>query len=396
MYKKLILSCLICFFILLGWASTSQNRWFTKNAQDVTLEVNLFTISTCPFCQKAQTFLSDFAKRNPWIKINHYIINKDKQSLITFHDFLQEQNIDDYSVPAIFFCNSRWVGFRSVEQSGAQLAAGLNYCHDQIIKNGELSDPAIQTLKQMSLANWYEENITSANSTSTFIFIMALLDALNPSVTLLLLTIIAFLLILPNRKTIFITLSGFILGIGIAHYFQIAHLSLFHDFIALFQIPAILIGLGLIIFTLIFLKKSAPSSSIAITFMTALLTAFAIQSYIQLNNSPNFALIVNQWLISQQLSIGKQITYQLIYTFIYVLPFILLSLLIVFLLRRTRWQQYLSPLQCLSKSLLIIIGAILAIYPYILNHLIVIFMTLVLAILITWLLPKSDVTRENF
>ncbi|WP_131781802.1 hypothetical protein [Legionella gresilensis] len=396
MYKKLIVSCLICFFIVVGWANNSPNQWFTTNDKDITLQVNLFTISTCPFCQKAQAFLNDFAKRNPWVKINHYVINKDKASLITFHNFLQEQNIDDYSVPAIFFCNSRWVGFNNVEQSGAQLAAGLNYCHDQIIKNGQLSESTIQTLKQMSLANWYEENIQSGNSKPAFIFIMALLDALNPSGTLLFLTIVGFLMLLPNTKTILIILSAFVVGIGLGHYFQIAHLSLFHDFMALFRIPALLIGLGLILFTLIFLKKAVAFLPVAITFMTALLTAFAIQNYIQLNNSPNFALIVNQWLISQQFSMGKQIIYQLIYAFIYVIPFILISLLIIFLLHRTHWQKYLSSFQRLGKSLLIIIGAILAIYPYILNHIAVIFMTLVLGILMTWLFPKLGIIRENF
>ncbi|MGQ3889354.1 hypothetical protein ACQUW5_10020 [Legionella sp. CNM-1927-20] len=396
MYKKLILSCLLYFFMLLSWANNVPNQWFTINGKEVTLQVNLFTISTCPYCQHAQAFLNDFAKQNSWVKINHYVINKDKQSLIIFNNFLQEQNIDDFSVPAIFFCNSRWVGFKNVEQSGAQLAAGLNYCYEQITKHGKLSESTIQTLKQMSLANWYEESIKTTNSTPFFIFIMAAMDALNPSATFLILTLVGFLILLPKKSLILPILFGFLLGAGLAHYFQIAYLSLFQHFMELFRIPAILIGLGLITFTLIFFKKTIVNLPVGITAMTALLTAFAIQSYIQLNSLPNFALIVKQWLISQQLSIGNQIIYQLIYILIYLISLALISLLITLLFKHTRWQKYLMALKRLEKSLLIIVGALLVIYPYSLNHLFFIFIALALSVLITWLFPKLSFMREIF
>ena len=189
------------------------SRWFTIKNKQVILHLHVFTVSTCPYCQKAETFLNDLALKNPWLDIHPYVINTDKQALITFNKFLQEQKLSDFSVPAIFFCDSRWVGFKDVEKSGAQLLAGLNYCHEQLSKTYELSPTTVTTLKQMALANWFAGGLrTTPSSSSSFVLLMAFIDALNPSVTLLVFTFIAFLISLLKQGRQLMGVIAFILG----------------------------------------------------------------------------------------------------------------------------------------------------------------------------------------
>ncbi len=378
-----------------NWASDLSTQWFTGSGKQVTLQVHLFTVSTCPYCQKAEAFLNDLASKNPWLDIHHYVINTDKQALVTFSQFLKGQQLNDFSVPAIFFCDSRWVGFKDNEKSGAQLLAGLNYCREQISKSGELTPATVQTLKQMALANWYEGSLTTPPSTPSFIPLMAIVDALNPSATILVFALIAFLISLPTQNKRAVILISFALGAGLAHYFQFAHLSFFYTITALLRPLAILIGLGLMIFILKFVKKSNAQLVIATTAILVFFTALIIQSYIQINNSPNFALIVKQWLVSQQFSASKQMFYQLIYIMTYVITLALDALIIVLLFRLKRLQNYLPLFKRLGESFLLVVGVFLIAYPYQLNRLSFIFIVLILTVLITWILPKFYVTKKN-
>ncbi|WP_419420930.1 hypothetical protein ACNVED_06430 [Legionella sp. D16C41] len=396
MYKQLIASLLLYLISFLSWADSLPSQWVTANNKDIKIQVHLFTISTCPYCKNVTIFLNDFAKRNPWVEIHQYVINQDKSALLLLNNFLQEQSVNDFSVPAIFFCNSRWIGFKNTTKASDELTAGLNYCHEQVLKTGKLSETTVQTLQQMALANWYEGNIKPTASTSFFILLLAAIDALNPSATLLIFTFIGFLMLAPdNFRAKLLVLIGFIVGVGLARYFQIAYLPIFYEFMRLFRLPAILIGLGMVAFTLIIGNK-IKQIPIGITVFSGLLAAFAVQSYEQFNSLPNFALIVKQWLINQQFSIDKQIFYQLAYTLIYLLSLTLAGLIVVLLFHRTRWRKYLIAFRRLTKAFLLVVGAILIIYPYGLNNLFFIFITLVLSLLITWLLPKFYLTKENF
>ena len=145
-----------------------------------------------------------------------------------------------------------------------------------------------------------------------------------------------------------------------------------------FRLLAVLVGIGLILFSL------RPLSRI-ITFSLVFLTALVIQSYVQMNNSPNFALIVKQWLVSQQFSAGKQIFYQIIYLLVYLITLTLDALIIVLLFRLKRLKKYLPAFKRLLDSFLIAVGLVLIIYPYELSRLFFIFIVLGLSIIIMWL-----------
>lgn len=395
MYKNLIIGLALSLITLFSWAGDLPMRWFTINGGQVILHVHLFTVSTCPYCQKAETFLNHLALNNSWLEIHHYVINTDKQALVTFSKFLQEQKTNDFSVPAIFFCNARWVGFKDSEKSGAQLLAGLNYCREQISKAGQLSTATMQTLKQLALANWYEGSLATPPLSPSFMPFLAMVDALNPSITILIFAFIAFLISLFKQTRQSIILISFLLGAGIAHYFQLAYLSFFYTIMPLLRPVAVFVGLGLVLFILIVIKKYKKSLSTIKMSSLIFLTALVIQSYIQINNYPNFALIVKQWLVSQQYNVSKQAFYQFIYVLVYLITLTLGALAVVLLLRLKRLQNYLPVFKRLGESFLLTVGLILIIYPYELNRLFFIFIIVGLSVLIAWILPKFYHVREK-
>lgn len=126
------------------------NNWYEiNNKKEVTLNVSLFMSSECPHCHKASEFFSVLEKE-PWIKINRYVINQSDEALKNFYVYLQHFLSDDFAVPTVFFCDSRWVGFISEEVSGKKLLESLNYCRAQIAKEGSLSQATIQVLREKS------------------------------------------------------------------------------------------------------------------------------------------------------------------------------------------------------------------------------------------------------
>lgn len=113
-------SLFLLIFLISGWA----------NVPLASVEMDLFVSSTCPHCHKAEAFFNSKASEMPWLKINKYVINEDKAALELFYQRLKAINASDFTVPTLFFCGSRRVGFDTPEQAGAKLIQELQYCHE--------------------------------------------------------------------------------------------------------------------------------------------------------------------------------------------------------------------------------------------------------------------------
>lgn len=151
--KKIIIRNLgiFCwFFLTLNAYAVDVDNWFTKENNDIKINVSMFMSSQCPHCHKANEFLMEMEKKNPWLNINRYVINESNEALKVFFEYLQHFMTNDFAVPQFFFCDSRWVGFVNDESTGSSLMEALNFCYENVKRQGKLSSNVVDTLREKS------------------------------------------------------------------------------------------------------------------------------------------------------------------------------------------------------------------------------------------------------
>ena len=386
-------------FLTVGWADNQSFSWFSvDNNKQVTIPVDMFLSSTCPHCEKANAFFNELETKYPWLAIRRHVINQDKVALETYHQFLQKLKLSDFAVPAIFFCNTRWVGFVDAQTSGKQLVKSLNFCRDQIAKTGELSTTTVEILNQMSTANWYEENLQPQLSPFVFIPIMAIVDTLNPLSLFIILTLFSFLFIERQKKTQIGTTLLFLLSVGLAHHIQQIHTEFFYQILPMLRFPVIAIGVGLITYVFYLhpkvfsVRRTLPA---IISFILAMLTGFFVQVYQQIH-TPNFSLIFHQWVMTQNLTVFWQLMYSLIYQLIYVLALGLITGGLIALIKYYgNGSQHQRRVGEFAWQYLIIIGLILIVYPVFFASIKFSFVAFVMALLTSWMSFKMWTKRST-
>lgn len=394
---------ILIFCITLSPTASAEDTsfpWFSKSSKkQVTLRVDVFTSSTCSHCQKLEAFLKKEAEKKPWLNIYYHVINQDKQALETYAQYLKQQNLDDFFVPAIFFCNSRWLGFANPEASGKVLLSNLEYCRKQIQKEGKLSPTTIEVLKQVAQANLYQGNYDSKMPDWTFPPLIALIDALSPESSFIILTLLCFILIEKKRTLQITSMILFLISIGLAHYFQQMYTDLFYDLVPFIRIPVALIGLGLLTYLFAFHPKafsSRRSLPTVISLIWIILTGLTVQIYQQMH-LPNFSLTFQQWLIAKQdISPFGQWLYVISYQFLYLL-FIALTtgILLAVLKYYGKWTKHKLVVDEFGWQYLTLIGFILLINPYCLANLWYAYLSFILVLVTSWLSYKFWSKRHN-
>lgn len=197
---KFIVGVMFLTIVSLAYADPKPSPWFTHDAgNQVQMNVDLFLASTCSHCHKADIFFRNIEKNNPWLIVHRYIINQDKPALQTFYEHLQQQHSSDFSVPTVFFCNSRWVGFAEAKTTGKALLNALTYCHQKISQQGELSAATVNVLQKQSLVSPYQGSTKIMQST----FMLPITAQMNVLILYSLVCFVAFLAFLwlyPARK----------------------------------------------------------------------------------------------------------------------------------------------------------------------------------------------------
>ena len=370
------------------WANSTPYSWYSQDSdKKVTINVALFLSSTCPYCHKSDAFFKEIEASYPWVHVTRYIINEDKNALLRFSQLLTEQDMLDFSVPSVFFCDSRWVGFAAAETTGADLLHAINYCKQDIEKKGTLSPATVKVLKRWANANMFNSGVVGNPSTTKYITTVALLDAFSPCALFCIICFFAFLFLQERRKKQVITGLLFILAVGIVHYVQQVYISTFYQLLPWYRLPALLVGLLTLYLMYQYYKKKTIHNLLV---LLAFPVAFMVLSY-QQTCVMNWSNIFEQWLDNQHVSSGRAILYQAAYHMMYLLPLIV-TLLLYILLIRVKFFVNLSPkLNCIGLLYLTTIALILIIYPLALSNLMLSLLITIILIVCGWILSRYTV-----
>ncbi|MGQ3890670.1 hypothetical protein [Legionella sp. CNM-4043-24] len=383
------LSC----FLSMAWADGSPSQWFEKNAgQQADLRVDMFLSSDCVHCQKADAYLQSIEADNPWLHVQRHMINTDRSALELFNNYLKAQNAPDFKVPSIFFCNTRWVGFSDAKTSGSMLLKGLNYCRQSIDQAGRLTPATQHVLMQMA----YRASMEGSPSLFSFLPQMALMDVMMYTTLYSILALFAFLWIQKNRRDRVVTLILFLLGTGLAHHLQQAHLALSWQLMHMLRWPVMFLGLGLVSYVAAFHHKGLAKKTNLLNFVSllmVLLTSFAVQLYQvypAVSFTPDIPVIFQQWLLDQNYSPSHQVAVEWLYQLVYLGIITVMTGLIWAL---CRYSRYLSRhgrfIAEFSWLYLLLIALILIFTPALFSEAAFAMVCVLLALMATWLAFKT-------
>lgn len=372
---KTLFRLLLAFFIICAHASAADlsSSWYSKGADNkVVINVEMFLSSTCPHCQKADEFFRELEKNSPDLHIQHNFIDKDKNALIRFSQLLNSQQIDNFAVPAIFFCDSRWVGFDSATTTGKDLLKAIEYCKHQIENKGNLTKTTVNTLRHWSNANQFNSGMIEKPSALRYTLTIAFMDSFNPCAYFCFSGFLAFLLIAEQRKKKIIASLLFITSVALVHYFQQVYTSEYFALLPWLRIPAALLGLlGIYLVIQHYKKQSNDPLYFLLAFFLGLIITIYQQTCIM-----NWATIFEQWLNNQHFSNWQINLYQLLYQGTYIFPLILILFIYLALLKLTRFAVLKTKFANMGLFFLIIIAMCLIIYPFILSDFIISLLTL--------------------
>lgn len=377
-------------FLSTCWASSEQSPSFYKgNDNQLRLKVELFLSSSCPHCQQASAFFETLQTQKPWLEVQRYLINQDKKALDYFHQKLKQIKSDDYSVPAIFFCDSRWVGFDKPETTGKVLSKSLDYCYQQISKKGTLNHNTSTVLNQWANASFFAEGLMNKPNARVVIPMVALIDALNSCSLFVALALFSFLWLYRLKSTMIGLGTVFLLVMAAVHHFQQDHTFFFYYILSELRIPSVLIGLGLIAYVFkIYSKRPSDYPTIAILILVGF-TALFIEAY-QQRCMPNFALIFTQWLDLQPISNLRREAYMFLYNLFYILPLVLFAALIIYCRVQRKLESMKLFLICTAWCLLLIIGLLLVFYPKGLANFSISLVALLVSLIAAWLTVRRE------
>ncbi len=392
---KFILSLMFVFFLTPLHAESPPIIWYTHaSGEQVTINVDLFLSSTCPYCQKADAFFREQEKKKPWLSVHRHVINQDKVALQTFYERLQQQHSNNFAIPAMFFCDSRWAGFGEAETTGKTLLKALSYCHKKISQQGELTPAVISVLQKWGNANQFQVKPSMSRSAPLFAALMGLMEAFSPCSFFCLAAFLAFLWLYPSQKSAQFGVGViFLLALGINHYFQQVYSVAYYQLMTKLSYMGILVGLLLLLTVLNASRKVFANSVMKpglFIFVVVLLTAFSVQ-ILQQTCVFNASLILDQWMLEQAFTPAKKIYYQSLFQVFYLLPMVLL--LGLYLLfednnGKPRYQHIMKIAACLT---LICIAIIMMVSPALLANITVSVAVPLVSVLMGWLVVRRDV-----
>ncbi|WP_454781244.1 glutaredoxin family protein [Legionella sp. WA2022007384] len=364
---KTAFKLLLTFFIFQAtvWAAELSPTWYSKTDNKVIINVEMFLSTTCPHCQKADAFFHEMETKYPDLHIQRYYIDQDKDSLGRFYQLLSAQQMDDFAVPSIFICNSRWVGFDSAETTGKDLLQAINYCKKQIEHKGELTLETVNTLRHLANANRFITGLVEKPSRLQFTTTIAFMDSFTPCAFFCFAGFLAFLLIETQRKKQLIAALLYASSVAIVHYFQQVYPSTFFELLPWMHIPAVFLGLMTIYFVGQYYKKQySKTLYFSLAFLLGLITTIYQQTCVM-----NWSTIFEQWLNDQHLPSWQASLYQLLYQGVYILPLILILLIYFLLCKINRFAALRTKLATIGLLFLLAIAVSLVVYPFVLSNL---------------------------
>lgn len=400
MTKKCLIGLLLCSWFVCAFAVQHTSSWYGKTESgQISIKVDLFLSSTCEHCRKLDVFMHHLEKKYPWLTVQRYHINQDKLALQRFNQLLQQTHSNNFSVPSIFFCQSRWYGFANDMSSGAALEKGFNFCRKQILQHGMLTTRAINVLNQWGMSSQFQIKSESKQTLVKLLFSIALMDAFTPCSLFGFLAFLAFLWLYPQHRKIQVSLCVlYLFSLGVIHFLQQAFPSIFYQYNLQLESSATGVAVLIALFALNYLRKvllSKNHSALSINgihwlfaCIVVVLTAVAIQLY-QQTCVFNPSLLFERWLQTQNYTPPIKIVYLLIYQLIYLFPLVLFLVLYIRLAQTQRFQNKLNKFAIAGWVMLMGIAAILMFSPHLLGNVTPSIILLVAALAINWLVTVS-------
>ncbi len=356
---------------------------YSQSGKQITLTVDLFLSTTCPHCHKADDFFRNLEISEPWLVIHRYYINQDKLALQDLYKRLQQQDLQDFSVPAMFFCDSRWVGFADAQSSGRTLLRALKYCRQQISQQGKLSQGTINALRQQSKVSQVHVGANVSKSAPKFILLSALGDSISACSLFFIMALFAFLWLYPGQKLLQLGVGiSFLVPLALIHYLLQTYPGYSYQISTLLRLPSVFVGIMLVFYTVVYFRKRESGVVIihpGFVYGLIMLTATVIYVY-QQTCGVNVGLVFQQWLADQAASSSQQLLYQAAYHVVYLLP--LFSLLFIYILssRHHRLARYDRRLKIAAYLILLVTGCLLIFYPQLFSNIAFSFILLVAAV----------------
>jgi glutaredoxin len=362
------------------------------------IKVDLFLSSTCPHCHKADDFFTALQQQLSWITVNRYIVDEDKSALEAFYKQLQAAGSNNFAVPGIFFCGSRWTGFVDEQSTGKILLKALTYCHNQMLEQGDVTPGTTSVLRQWSQVNDANVEPNIADSPTKFILLTALMDSTNPCSMFCVAILFSFLWIFPKRrKTQWGLGITFIIALVIIHFITQINSAYFYQRLTTLRLPAAMVGLMLFSYALFSWQKYTHKRElIAVRIAYVLLPILVWIVFIFQQTCPlNIALIFEQWLVKNPVSTSKLLSYLAVYHLLYMLPLILLLVAYQALRNRGRAKKYVNALRYASGILLTVIAWFLIVHPLLLSWRYLSLIVFLTAIILGYLFEKYYEKRRS-
>jgi hypothetical protein len=367
-FQRLLMGIFLCVSMNFLYANTSPFVWFDHESNgQVALHMDLFTSSTCVHCQKADVFFRDVEKTTPWLRVHRYVINDDKAALKLFYAHLENDRPINFSVPAMFFCGSRWSGFNDDDSTGKALIKALSYCHQQIMQQGSLSATTIATVHDWGAASQLHIKTHGSRSKAKVLIMMALTDAMNPVSLFCFAAFFAFLWICAPRKSLQLSVGfAFLITTGAIHFIQQTHPSIYEQLVPVLKVSMIWVGLLLILSLISMYRRRLAVmhlNSKPWVYIIVNLVVLVISVYQKTTDGFNLSFVFEQWLLEQSLSQQVILTYQLAYQLIYLLPMILLFFAYMLISNRDGCDRYQRVLKQAGCLILLSMGILFVGYP---------------------------------
>lgn len=318
--------------------------------------------STCPHCKKEDAFLHGLEAQYPWLKVQRHLINDDKNALVLFSKFLNEQgDTTDFSVPSTFFCNSRWVGFSEAETSGKELLRVLTYCKQKIEAKGSLTDNTVEVLRSWANGNRFNNGLVEAPQSGYFVVSLALIDAITPCTLFCLLAFFAVLFAQEKTKEQVFAGLLFLVILGVMHYFQQAYTNAFFELVPWIRLPAIATG---ILSCFLAYRMYKKQNTFNLLLLVSSLFAFIIPFY-QQTCVMNLTYMFDQWLKDQKIVGTQLLAYELLYQFCYICILLLVTIAYAYFIKMKRLKSYEPGLNKMGQLMLLLLGIALIVYPWV-------------------------------
>lgn len=294
--------------------------WSSLHAlQREKITVSLFLTEECQYCQKALSFFDELEVKTPWLNVQKHYISKDKSALELYAKKLEKFDKNNYAVPSIFFCDTRWIGFYNNEDSGVNLESALKYCYKHIEEDGHLSPKVVATLKSRADAYQFQLPEAMHSEADKFIPIVAIINALTPCAFFLIAALYVFLSAVSKKEKVVLSVL-LAISLAVANFLH-TNLYLSHTFYL--RVAAMLVGILLLVY--LYAKLKHKKNKCVYDFGVAILTFMVIYPY-QQNCGFLPGSIFYNWLDLQNITSIIRIIYIFSYFGLYLLPTLIIGI----------------------------------------------------------------------